>query len=132
MQKEIVLKVHPLCCLLTHLTLSKVFLLGVTKYMNNLWFDSLHHISPWYIGREVGDVDKRLNSVMLLKSVTRTPMSLSERALCKASEWRNWLLFYSLICVNGILPMIYLRHFLVEGIGLLLLESSPNYLLRAN
>lgn len=32
--------------------------------MTNLWFDSVHHISPWYSGRKVGHVDKQLKSVI--------------------------------------------------------------------
>lgn len=110
-------------------------LLGVTKYMANLWFDSKHHVSPWYIGRQIAEVDQRLKRIQPPKNITRTPRSLTERSLWKASEWKNWLLFYSLICLQDILPIVYLRHFLlvVEGVDLLLLESiSPDDLFRAN
>ena len=67
---------------------------------------------------------------MLLKikppsNITRAPRSFHERAQWKASEWRNWLLFYSLFVLYGVLPQVYYNHFLllVESIYILLSES---------
>ena len=51
-----------------------------------------------------------------------------------ASELQAWLLYYSLLCLVGVLPDIYLQHFaqFSEGIYIVLGDSiTPNQLSRA-
>ncbi|KAH9367113.1 hypothetical protein HPB48_014749 [Haemaphysalis longicornis] len=54
-----------------------------------------------------------------------TQMIHSKRKYWKATEWQQWLLFFSLPCVVGILPAKYSRHYslLVRGIALLLKDT---------
>ena len=105
-------------------------LLGVSRMLMFLWFDSKHHDELWYCGRKRVDVDKKLCSIQPPHCISRTPRSVDLRAYWKASEYRNWLLFYSLPVLLGILHSAYLEHhlLLVEGIYLLLLASISNAL----
>ena len=91
-------------------------LLGVTRSQAKLWFDSSFSSSECYIGRKTKLVDERLLKFQPPDFTILTPRSISERKLCKASEWRNWLLFYSLLSLSGILKK-YFGHwkYLVAG-----------------
>lgn len=53
------------------------------------------------MGKEIDEVDGQLVKMKLPVEITRSPRSLTERKLCKASEWRAFLLFYSLPAVKG-------------------------------
>lgn len=50
------------------------------------------------------------------------PRSLFLRMFWKAKEWQQWLLFFALPCLDGILSPVLLEHFalLVKGVFLLL------------
>lgn len=81
---------------------------GVTEMLTNLWFDSSNHSKPWYIGKDMPDIDHRMSNIVPPADITRLPRSPSERAHWKASEFRSWLLFYCLPVLHGILPNVYL------------------------
>lgn len=100
-------------------------LLGVARYFGRLWFDSSNHGKEYYIGTQTDKIDDRLTSIQPPNNLTRAPRSLSHRRFWKGSEWRSWLLFYSLPCLVGVLKDVYLRHWLllVHGLSLLLSES---------
>ncbi|KAI7801395.1 hypothetical protein IRJ41_011007 [Triplophysa rosa] len=72
--------------------------LGVVCQMVSMWLDSDNHEKPYYIGNRVNELDEQL----LL--ITR---------FWKASEWQNWLLFYSIFVLKGILPRVFYQHWLV-------------------
>lgn len=59
------------------------------------------------------------------KLITRNSRSIKDRNLWKASEWRNWLNWYSLICLKPILPSKYIKHLalLVMAINMCLQKS---------
>ncbi len=40
----------------------------------------------------------------------RHPRSIDSRPFWKASEWRNWLLYYTILSLSDILPQRYLHH----------------------
>lgn len=88
-------------------------LLGVTRQMAECWFSSCNSTQQYYIGTPatVHDIDQRLLSIMPPHSFTRLPRSLKDRSYWKASEWRLWLLFYSLPCLLNVLPHLYWCHF---------------------
>lgn len=99
-------------------------LLGVVRTMLNLWVDSSNHQSQWYIGTRTKEIDRRLLSIRPINEITRTPRSLSTRKHWKASEYRTWLLWYSLPVLNGILPVPYFQHYMLLTISVYLLVSS--------
>ena len=53
-------------------------LLGVTRLLLRLWFTSSHHKEPWYIGRHVVEVDKRLCAIRPPDEILRTPRSVEK------------------------------------------------------
>ncbi|XP_064468545.1 uncharacterized protein LOC135379694 [Ornithodoros turicata] len=82
---------------------------GVVKQMTETWLSDTD--SEAYIGRNVDEVDARLSRIRPPISFSRLPRSVNERALWKAIEWRFWLFYYCLPCVQGILPNRFFLHF---------------------
>lgn len=70
-------------------------LLGVTRQLLELWFDSENHTERFYKGRRLQIVDDKLLKI----KVSRAPKSLKEKSDWKANELRNWLLFHSIPCL---------------------------------
>jgi Transposase family tnp2 len=87
-------------------------LLGVTKTLLELWLDSSNHFEEFYIGLRKKEIDRRLLQIKPPSSFSRMPRSISELAMWKANELRNFLLFYAQPCLYGILPLKYLNHFM--------------------
>ena len=101
-------------------------LLGVMKLLMSLWFGTAHNSKRYYIGRKIGLVDKRLTEINPPSIITRKPHKLSKHfKYFKASEYRSFLLYYSLPVLSDILPQEYWNHYalLVISIHNLLQES---------
>lgn len=100
-------------------------LLGVVKTFAESWFNSTNSEKQWYIGRPA-DIEKFDSQLLQIKppcEITRTPRSIRERNLYKASEWKNFLLYYSLPCLqNSKFPKEFLSHWclLIRGIYIFL------------
>ncbi|XP_044595363.1 uncharacterized protein LOC123272557 [Cotesia glomerata] len=97
-------------------------LLGVIKQHTDILVTSFG--AEYYVGspNQLEAINTKLGSFKHPSCITRSPRQLSEREMWKATEWRSWLLFYSLICLKGILPQKYLEHLalLVEAVRILL------------
>lgn len=91
-------------------------LLGVTRQIWNVW--SKNFLSP----NQHKLINKRLLEIKPPLEIHRTPRLLKEKSKWKASEWRSWLLFYSIPCLSGILDDELLNSFklLVKSIYRLL------------
>nr|XP_033967044.1 uncharacterized protein LOC117467508 isoform X2 [Pseudochaenichthys georgianus] len=87
--------------------------LGVVRQMASMWLDSENHEKPYYLGTKVTELDQRLLLIRPPCNVTRVPRSLQQRRFWKASEWQNWLLFYSIFVLKGILPQVFYQHWLI-------------------
>jgi len=87
--------------------------LGVVRQMTSMWLDSEHHEEPFYIGNRVPELDKQLLRIKPPCNITRVPRSFQQRKFWKASEWQNWLLFYSIFVLKGILPHAFYQHWLI-------------------
>ncbi|KAH9385017.1 hypothetical protein HPB48_027053 [Haemaphysalis longicornis] len=100
-------------------------LLGTTRQLLDLWLTSTGR--PFYVGSKdlFTQLDKRLCSIKPPSCLHRLQRSLSVRKYWKATEWQQWLLCFSLPCLQGILKPPYLDHFalLVRGITLLLQDK---------
>ncbi|XP_049269081.1 uncharacterized protein LOC119384784 [Rhipicephalus sanguineus] len=98
---------------------------GVCKQLAEAWFGAPR--SAAYIGEPstVRQVNFRLLGMTPPQWVTRLPRAIEERALWKASEWKWWLLFYAVPCLDGILPDTYHEHLslLVSSVYLLLKDA---------
>jgi hypothetical protein len=100
-------------------------LVGTCKHVASLWFDSCNHEADYYIKASLPAIDERLLALTPPTSISRRPRSLGQRKDWHANEWRSWLLFYSLPCLKGILPLPYYKHhcILVSAIYIFLKDS---------
>ncbi|XP_040361250.1 uncharacterized protein LOC121048689 [Ixodes scapularis] len=100
---------------------------GVAKQVAELLFSSSNSNQHFYIGTAatLARVNARLLCIKPPHCITRLPRSLCERSYWKASEWRHWLLFYMLPCLQGILPVDYWKLLakLCEAVHILLRDS---------
>ncbi|XP_074107793.1 uncharacterized protein LOC141533036 [Cotesia typhae] len=132
---------------------------GPSQLMNLKYFDLVGGMSPDYLhsillgtvkqhtelllcsfGKSfyVGNPDQliAINETLLKfkhpSSITRSPRDITDRKMWKATEWRSWLLFYSLISLKKLLPQQYLDHLalLVEAIRILLEEKITSHMLK--
>ncbi|XP_053598085.1 uncharacterized protein LOC128668679 isoform X1 [Microplitis demolitor] len=101
------------------------FLLVAVKQYTDILLTSFG--KEYYVGspNQLQIINERMTSFKHPTCITRSPRIVTEREIWKASEWRSWLLFYSLICLNGILPKKYLDHLalLVKALNIMLSEK---------
>lgn len=85
---------------------------GVTKWMLNKWVSSSNHNCAYYVGRDVSKMDSQLLDQRPPHDFSRAPRSIARhRKHWKASEYRNWLLYYSLpLLVSVNMSPLYLHH----------------------
>jgi len=111
-------------------------LLGITKTLLCKWFSPTQSGNPYFIGKHLKTVSKRLNKIKPPPFIERLPRDLEKHYQhFKATELQAWLLFYSLPCLSDILPFAYLRHFayLSEAIYIVLGDNiTPTKLDRAS
>jgi len=94
-----------------------------------LWFDSANHDKPWYIKQSgVTQISQKLLTLRPPSDVSRLPRSLDERKYWKGSEWKSFLLYYSLIVMPGVLLAKFVSHWflLVFSIHTLLQDSATH------
>jgi len=86
---------------------------GTVRRLMKLWFNSENHRKPFYLGgKKLKEIDKLLLLQRPPKEFTRSPRSISKHhKYWKASELRQWLLFYSLPILCGQLPSVYFQHY---------------------
>jgi hypothetical protein len=100
-------------------------LLGVTRTLTCHFLEDSGEL--YYIGtpQKIQEIDNRLLSIKPPCNVARFPQTIKDKKLWKASEWRLWLLMYSMPCLNGVLPEKYYKNLVlfVEAIYILLQED---------
>ena len=85
---------------------------GVTRWLLKAWTDSSYHGSPFYIGRSITQIDTQLLKQKPPQEASRPPRSIKKHMkYWKASELRNWLLYYSLPLLLNVLPPLYWHHY---------------------
>ena len=99
---------------------------GFVSMLMKYWFNSSHHREPQYIGRKTKAIDAQLMKQRPPSEFSRPPRSI-EKLLryWKASELRNWLLYYSLPLLLSHLPPVFWHHYalLVCALHILLLSE---------
>ncbi|XP_077491955.1 uncharacterized protein LOC144102597 [Amblyomma americanum] len=102
-------------------------LIGVVRQVTEIILSTSNSGQHFYVGRPstLEDIDSRLLAIKPPLCVTRLPRPIRERGHWKASEWRQWILFYALPCLEGILHPDYWRHLckLSEALHILLREE---------
>nr|XP_050031715.1 uncharacterized protein LOC126527914 [Dermacentor andersoni] len=100
---------------------------GVTKQLTEAILTSTSSNQRFYVGAPsvAARIESRLLATKPPHCMTRLPRPVKDRGHWKASEWRQWILFYALPCLDGILHPEYRKHLsrLSEGIHILLQEE---------
>lgn len=107
---------------------------GVTRWLLHNWFKSENHREPYYLGRNVRQIDELLLKQCPPSEFSRPPRSIQKHMkYWKASELRSWLLFYSLPLLLDFLPSLYFHHFalLVCALHILLLDCISTNQIKA-
>lgn len=102
--------------------------LGVVKTTVSWWLQGSNKDETFYLGspQKMRLIDDVLLSIKPPTEITRTPRSISQWKIWKASEWKNFLLYYSIPCLlNAGMPKKYVEHWflLVSSMHLLLKEK---------
>ncbi|XP_077491795.1 uncharacterized protein LOC144102383 [Amblyomma americanum] len=84
---------------------------GFVRHTACMWFDT-SMLFPYSLGGKIDEIDQQLCVLKPIWEISRLPRSLKVRKYWKASEWRNWLLFYSPVVLNNILPRVYYKNWL--------------------
>ncbi|CAG2213138.1 unnamed protein product [Mytilus edulis] len=101
-------------------------LLGVTKHLLQKFLSPKNSNKPFFVGKNIQAISKRMTSIKPPDFVERVPRDLEKNYQnFKATELQAWLLYYSLPCLHGFLPDVYLKHLalLSEGIYILLSDN---------
>ncbi|XP_065211406.1 uncharacterized protein LOC135839339 [Planococcus citri] len=86
-------------------------LLGNVKTFAEAWFDSSNHEKIWYLGKKLTSMDKKFANIQPPTEITRPPRSLTTMSKWTASEWKNFLLYYShFLLLDAEWPTNYLVH----------------------
>lgn len=95
-------------------------LLGVARQFLEMWMADAQ--CDFYIGKHQRTIDERLTALAPPREVRRLPRATKERKWWKAKEFENWVLFYSLPVLQGILNKSCISHWacLVEVLHILL------------
>jgi hypothetical protein len=103
-------------------------LLGTTKKLLSLWFNKEHSKKAYYLGKNMRDINNRLMAMKPTDALSRLPRKVETVTHWKASELENWLLFYAVPCLKGILPEQYFHNLccLIGGIYILLTENPSD------
>lgn len=81
---------------------------GVMAMLMKYWFNSSHHREPQYIGRKTKAIDAELMKQRPPSEFSHPPRSIEKHLnYWKASELKNWLLYYSLpLLLSHLLPVL--------------------------
>lgn len=95
---------------------------GVTKQLLlKIWIKDKNKQAAFSLFGKINAINHRIKTLKPPKFVQRRPRSLSDLKHWKASELKNWLFYYSVPVLEGILPEPFFSHYLllVEGISIL-------------
>jgi len=88
-------------------------MLGVVRQFASLWMDSQYSGCAFSIRAKSTMINSLLVSIKPPSEVKRLPRSLESRCYWKASEWRAFLLLYSVVILKGVLPDRYYNHWIL-------------------
>jgi hypothetical protein len=99
--------------------------IGVATQFTSVFLKSTR--ANYYIGTYIDEIDLILLSAKPTNEIPRVPRSITLRALFKASENREFVLFYSPVVFENLLPPLYFRHWLlfVNSMRMLFVTEIP-------
>lgn len=98
--------------------------LGTVRQLLTLWFDKTHkskEISFFSLKSKVNDAIRCIKPAIF---VTRIPRSLDEITHWKSSEYRNFLLYWGIPVLDGILTEAYFVHFCLLARSIFILSKE--------
>lgn len=109
---------------------------GIVSFMMTLWFDVKYKDEPFSLYKQRNLINQRLCNIKPPSYVQRRPRSILEHLpYWKASEFKNWLLYYSLFILKDLMALEYFEHFKLLVMSLILLSRnsiSPDMLAAAS
>jgi len=85
---------------------------GIMKKLMDLWFSSKSHGKPYYLRKSLKSIDSALMKQAPPDEFTRAPRCIQlHMKYWKASELKQWLLYYSLPLLQNKLPDVHWLHF---------------------
>ena len=96
---------------------------GITKQFLECWINSDYSEHRFYLGNNVNDIDAYLLNIKPPHEFRSTPRPIKKNLFYwKSSEYRAWLLYYSLPIILTYLPSDYVNHFalLISAMHILL------------
>jgi len=95
---------------------------GVAKKIILTCLDAKHRHHKFYLGKVTKQIDESLQNIKPPEELRRSPRSITNIKLWKASEFRAWLLYYCLPVLSNVLPSEYIYHLslLVSSLHILL------------
>jgi hypothetical protein len=95
-------------------------LIGVMKFLMDLWFDSNNFMEEFYLGKFFSKMQEDLLRMMRPKNLTR-PLNLGDYKQWKASQFRAFLLVFGYPVLKKYMKKQYLSNFLHLSNGIFLL-----------
>ena len=95
---------------------------GISRKLLSTYLDSKNHSYRFYLGGSIEEIDRRMLKIKPPQEFRRSPRSVKMMKQWKASEYRAWLLYYSLPVLSNLLPSDYIYHLalLVSAMHILL------------
>lgn len=84
--------------------------LGLSRQLLNIYLSAKNKKEAYYLGSRIKEIDERLLNIKPPAYIKRKPRSIECRKHWKATEWKHWILFYAVPCLENILPELYLNH----------------------
>ena len=100
-------------------------LLGVVRQFVNLWFDSSSFDKEFSLRKQLPQIDNVIVSMKPPSEIKRLPRSLTARKFWKASEWRTFLLFYSIVALKSFMAAKFYNHWLLLSFAIYHLMTKP-------
>ena len=97
---------------------------GVTKSLLKLWFTSTHKREKYSFFNQRQKVSDLLKNIKPTINITRVPRGLDDLAFWKASEFRNFLLYWSIPVLRSVLDEVYLMHYILLVRSIYLLSKA--------
>lgn len=97
-------------------------LLGTVKYLLDLIFFTQ---GPWYLGDRLSTINELINNIKVPDYVKRLPSDVDKFRFWKGSDFRAFLLYYSLPIFKNLLPDKYYQHwFLLVASSYIFLKDA--------
>lgn len=97
---------------------------GTMKSLFTAWFESTNCREPWYLGRHKAAIDEMLAEITPPCEITRVPRSVTCYKNWTASEWRTFLLYYSLAILKKFMRLKYYNHLFLFVMSIHLLNQE--------